>query len=40
MTKQELFKKAHELTRKMKAEFPTIDYRAQFSICLKELYKE
>lgn len=40
MTKKELFKKAHELTRKMKAEFPTIDYRAQFSICLKELYKE
>lgn len=38
MTKKELFKKAHELTRKMKAEFPDIDYRAQFSLYLKELH--
>lgn len=37
MTKKELFTKAHEMTRKIKAEFPEIDYRAQFSICLKAL---
>lgn len=37
MTKKELFTKAHEMTRKIKAEYPEINYRAQFSICLKAL---
>lgn len=37
MTKKELFTKAHEMTREVKAEYPEVNYRAQFSICLKML---
>lgn len=40
MTKKELFKKAHEMTREVLREFPDADYRVQLSICLKELYKQ
>jgi len=32
-----LFKAAHKLTKEIKAEYPEVDYRAQFSICLSYL---
>jgi hypothetical protein len=39
MTKSELFKKAHKNTKEMKKEYKEINYRFQFGIELKELYK-
>lgn len=38
MTKKDLFKKAHEITKQIKAHSPEVDYRAQFGEILKELY--
>ena len=40
MTKKELFAKAHEITREVLREFPDVNYRTQFAICLKELNKQ
>lgn len=37
---KEIMKKAHELTRELKAEFPNIDYKAQLGICIKHLLNE
>lgn len=34
---KELMKKAHDLTKEIKAEFPGVDYKFQFGICLKYL---
>lgn len=34
-----IFKKAHELTRKMKAEYPEVDYRAQFGLYVSYLFE-
>lgn len=34
---KELFKKAHQLTKEIKKEFPEVDYRFQFSLCLAYL---
>lgn len=35
-----LFKKAHEMTRKFKEEYPEVDYRTQFGLCLSYLFEE
>ncbi len=35
-----LFKKAHELTRKMKERYPEVDYQTQFGLCLSYLFEE
>ena len=35
-----LMKRAHELTRKIKREFPEVDYKTQLGISLSFLYKE
>jgi hypothetical protein len=35
-----LFKKAHEMTRKMKESYPEVDYQAQFGLCLSYLFEE
>jgi len=32
-----LFKEAHKLTKEIKAEYPNVDYKAQFAICLSYL---
>lgn len=40
MTKKEIFAKAHKMAKEIKKEFPTVNYRAQFALCLKELHKE
>lgn len=32
-----LFKEAHKLTKEIKAEYPNVDYKAQFGICLSYL---
>lgn len=40
MTNKELFTKAHEITREVLKEFPDINYRTQFAICLRELKKQ
>ncbi|WP_049043225.1 hypothetical protein [Clostridium sporogenes] len=32
-----LFKAAHKLTKEIKAEYPNVDYKAQFGICLSYL---
>lgn len=34
-----IFKKVHEMTRKIKREYPEVDYRTQFGICLSCLLK-
>ncbi|WP_096636389.1 hypothetical protein [Clostridium cochlearium] len=34
-----LFKEAHKLTKEMKREYPEVDYKAQFSICLSYLHE-
>lgn len=34
-----LFKEAHELTKEIKKEFPEVDYKVQFAICLSYLQK-
>lgn len=38
MSKSEIFKRAHVLARKMKELYPDTDYKANFSVALKELY--
>lgn len=35
-----LFKKAHEMTRKMKERYPEVDYKTQFGLCVKYLLEE
>lgn len=35
-----LFKEAHKLTKEIKAEFPEVDYKAQFGICLSYLQEK
>lgn len=37
MTKKELFKKAHKLTKEIKKVYSNVDYRFQFSLCLAYL---
>ena len=34
---KEIFKKAHAMTREIKREYPEVDYRTQFGICLSYL---
>ena len=40
MTKKELMIKAHKMTKEIKNEYPTVDYKFQLSLCLAYLYKE
>lgn len=35
-----IMKKAHEMTREIKREFPTVDYKAQLGICMSFLANE
>lgn len=35
-----LFKKAHEMAREVKAKHPEVDYRFQFGLCLSFLYSK
>lgn len=35
-----IMKKAHEMTREIKKEFPGVDYKAQLGICISFLYEE
>ena len=35
-----MFKKAHEMTRKMKESYPEVDYQTQFGLCLSYLFEE
>ena len=39
LTKSQIFKGAHAMAKKIKADHPEVDYRAQFSICLKAAYE-
>lgn len=39
LTKSQIFKGAHAMARKIKADHPEVNYRAQFSICLKAAYE-
>ena len=39
MNKKELMKKAHEITREIKAEYPEVDYKFQLGLCLSYLMK-
>lgn len=34
-----IFKRAHEMTREIKREYPEVDYRTQFGLCLSYLLK-
>lgn len=40
MLNKELVKKAHAMVREIKAQYPEVDYRFQFGLCLSYLYKE
>lgn len=40
MTKKEIMKKAHEMTKEIKAQYPEVDYKAQFGLCLSFLMNE
>ena len=40
MTKKELMKKAHEMTKEIKTQYPEVDYRFQFGLCLSFLMNE
>lgn len=40
MMNKELMKKAHQLTKEIKAEFPEVDYKGQLGICIKFLLAE
>ena len=40
MTKKELMVKAHKMTKEIKNEYPTVDYKFQLGLCLAYLYKE
>lgn len=37
MTKKNLFKEAHKMAREIKREYPDVDYRFQFGLCLTYL---
>lgn len=36
----EIIRKAHKMTREIKAEFPSVDYKFQFGLCMSYLLKE
>ncbi|GEQ22736.1 hypothetical protein CBU02nite_32420 [Clostridium butyricum] len=36
---KELMKKAHQMTREIKGEFPNVDYKFQLGLCISYLYK-
>ena len=36
---KELMKKAHQMTREIKNEFPEVDYKFQLGLCISYLYK-
>ena len=38
MSKSEMFKKAHKMTREVKAQFPQVNYRVQFGLSLAYLH--
>ena len=38
MNEMNLLKKAHELTKEIKREYPEVDYKAQLGICISFLY--
>lgn len=38
MSKSEMFKKAHQMTREVKAQFPKVNYRVQFGLSLAYLH--
>ena len=40
MTKKELMIKAHKMTKEIKAEYPSIDYKFQLGLCLAYLHQE
>ena len=40
MNKKELMIKAHKMTKEIKNEYPTVDYKFQLGLCLGYLYKE
>ena len=40
MTKKELMIKAHKMTKEIKNEYPTVDYKFQLGLCLAYLYEE
>jgi len=40
MTKRNLFKEAHKLAKEIKNEYPEVDYKFQFSLCLAYLREE
>lgn len=40
MTKKELMKKAHQMTKEIKAQYPEVDYKFQFGLCLSFLMNE
>lgn len=39
LTKSDIMKKAHLATKYLKKQYPEVNYQAQFSICLKEMYR-
>lgn len=39
MNKKELMKKAHEITREIKTQYPEVDYKFQLGLCLSYLMK-
>lgn len=40
MSKRNLFKEAHKMAKEIKNQYPNINYRFEFSLCLSALYKE
>lgn len=40
MAKKELIIKAHKMTKKIKAQYPTVDYKFQLGLCLSYLQNE
>ena len=40
MTKSNLFKKAHKITREVKAEYPEANYQVTFAAALRSLYSK
>lgn len=40
MTKKELMTKAHKMTKEIKAQYPTVDYKFQLGLCLAYLQNE
>ena len=39
MNKKEIMRKAHEMTKEIKAEYPEVDYKFQLGLCLSYLMK-